>query len=79
MNWLPAAVCFYLAFGAILWLGMTDEEIDAWDKRAVDSFVRRMRPGDTLPGRPARLRLAFFLSMVAWPLLDLRGRHDLRR
>lgn len=65
---------FYLAWGAILWLGQSDDAIDDWDRQAVDNFVNRMRPGDALPGRQARIVGQLLVSMVMWPTMKWRSR-----
>ena len=62
-------IFFYLAWGAILWLGQDDVMIDEWDRLAVERFVKTMRPGDTRPGRNARIAGQLLLSMTLWPTM----------
>jgi hypothetical protein len=65
---------FYLAWGAILWLGQSDAAIDDCDRIAVERFVKVMRPGDTLPGRKARVAAQLLISMVMWPTMKWKNR-----
>lgn len=60
---------FYLVWGAILWLGQSDAEIDEWDRQAVERSLKWMRPGDAIPSRRARIAGQLLVSMVMWPTM----------
>lgn len=69
MNWIITIGFFYLAWGAVLWLGQSDAFIDEWDRLSVERFAKTMRPGDVLPGRKARILGQLLLSMTLWPTM----------
>jgi hypothetical protein len=65
---------FYLAWGAILWLGQSDTMIDEWDRLAVERFAKTMKPGDILPSRNFRIAGQLLLSMTMWPAMKWSNR-----
>lgn len=69
MHILITGAFFYLAWGAITWLGQDDAEIEHWDQIAVSRQLPKLLPGVTIPGRPARIRMQLFMMMVAWPFM----------